>query len=208
MNKFKLGLLVACMGLVGCEDVIEVSSREHAEKRRAEWQAKATNDEISLLTSLLSYQRNCDGQDYDYMTQTKATIAKRTAIPNNNRSFCDVLPQIKMDSNWKCNAGFSPAKTTYLGDLFQQVYGKTLAQHCDIPNYNVGSNVTTTSTGRVISYDVYKELIRVSQTCKRAENTLLQLTDGKPLTEDKYESIMTVVSECNAFELEQALNAK
>lgn len=201
-------VLIACLGLVGCEDTIKFSSSTQGKEFRKDWASKATNDEASLLTSLLGYQVNCDGYDYEYMTQTKATIAKRSVVPDNNRSFCDVLPQIRMDSNWKCPNNPATGKTVYLETLFKQVYGKSLEQHCAAPNYNTEVNVTTTSTGKVLSHDIYKELIRVSKTCKRAEHALLDLTNGKPLTADKYEIIMDVVSQCNAFELEQQLNGK
>ena len=207
MNKLVKVLLVSSViVLVGCKPSFFPSSKRQQAFDES-WKSKVNTDELTLLSSLRKYQKGCSPHEYS-MTSTKVAIARRES-PNEGRAFCDVIPQIRMDSNWECKSQHGGDKTTYLHSVFSKSFGQTLEDYCSEPtepNYNQDTNIVTTTKGKLISPDIYKHLISSAKSCKRAELKLIEITDGKPLTEDKYEGIMTVIAECNAFQLEKALN--
>ena len=69
--------------------------------------------------------------------------------------------------------------------------------------------VTTDKEGVKLSPQLYDDLIRTVQTCKRAEYSVISgFKPNQELTPDDYDKVVQIILECKKFQLESALNEK
>lgn len=138
---------------------------------------------------------------------------------NPERPFCEVATllngtEARTSKALRCNNG--DTQPTSITDIYKATYQTDKILTCGDSNkaprkapVDEQFKVTTDKEGVKLSPQLYDDLIRTVQTCKRAEYSVISgFKPNQELTPDDYDKVVQIILECKKFQLESALNEK
>ncbi len=175
-----------------------------------------------LPTTLTKIEQGMLQIVYDKYSDSTYNIAlstigfQRTNPIEREVPFCDVIGLIeKAETKW---SGKALRSGVSILSQWKNLKNESLRESCDRMNGVVSKSykkevetqtVSVSTKTKVLSPEMYRNLIDAAKTCKRAEIAAIDLVSNQRLlTEDDYTQVNTIIAECQSYQLEKVLNEK